>query len=124
MQHRYLDAPHSPLTEIVDTVSVIDLCTELTAGLNLPAPFSTEQSRYKSSNELLNRLFYMYVAENASAPTDNVKKNVSVRELLISAMTLSIISQIILSYCLLSLGLKVRYNRGLLMSNFRIRELF
>ena len=74
-QHRYLDAPRSPLTEIVDAVSVIDLRTELAAVLNSPAPFDTEESRYELSNHLLDRLSDTYVAENAATALDNIQED-------------------------------------------------
>ena len=71
-QHRYLDAPRSPITEIVDAVSFLDLRTDLTAVLNSPAPFDTEQSRYELSNQLLDRLFDTYVAGNGAVATENM----------------------------------------------------
>ena len=73
-QHRYLDAPRSPLTEIVDSVSVIDLRSELAAVLNSPDPFNAEQSRYGLSHQLLDRLFVTYVPDNFAAAADNMQQ--------------------------------------------------
>ena len=74
-QHRYLDAPRSPLTKTVDALSVIDLRTELVAVLNSPAPFDTEESRYEFSNHLLDHLFDTYVAENSATAVDNIQED-------------------------------------------------
>ena len=41
-EHRLLDCPRSPLTEIVDAGEVIEAHDELTAVLNFPAPFDNE----------------------------------------------------------------------------------
>ena len=64
--HRYLDAPRSPLTEIVDAVSVIDLRSELAAVLNSLDLFDAEQLRYELPNQLLDRFFDTHVAETSS----------------------------------------------------------
>ena len=40
--------------------------------LNSPAPFDTEKSRYELSNQLLDRFFDTYVAENGVVGTENV----------------------------------------------------
>ena len=74
-QQRYLDAPRSPLTEVVDAVSVIDSRTELAAVLNSTAPFDTEESRYQFSNNLLDLLFDTYVAENSATAVDNIQED-------------------------------------------------
>ena len=73
-QYRYLDAARSPLTEILDAVSVIDLRNQLAAVLNSPAPHDSEQSRYESSNQLSDCLFDTYVVENSAPAADKMRE--------------------------------------------------